>query len=76
MSDAVDDAAGDLDPERERIVVVFNATLWWQSVALPDAGSLVLHAVQVAGVDPVVRLTSVSADAVTVPPRTVAVLQS
>jgi len=76
MSDAVDDAAGDLDPERERIVVVFNATPWWQSVALPDAGSLVLHAVQVAGVDPVVRLTSVSADAVTVPPRTVAVLQS
>ena len=76
MSDAVDDAAGDLDPERERIVVVFNATPWWQSVAFPDAGSLVLHPVQVAGVDPVVRLTSVSADAVTVPPRTVAVLQS
>jgi len=76
VSDAVDDAAGDLDPERERIVVLFNATPWWQSVALPDAGSLVLHPVQVAGVDPVVRLTSVSADAVTVPPRTVAVLQS
>ena len=41
-----------------------------------DAGSLVLHPVQVAGVDPVVRLTSVSPDSVTVPPRTVAVLQS
>jgi pullulanase/glycogen debranching enzyme len=42
VSDAVDDTSGDLDPERERIVVVFNATPWWQSVALPDAGSLVL----------------------------------
>jgi len=66
----------DLDPERERIVVVFNATPWWQSVAVADAGSLVLHPVQSAGADPIVRLTSVTADSVTVPPRTVAVLQS
>ena len=76
MSDAVDDAAGDLDPERERIVVVFNATPWWQSVAVADAASLVLHPVQLAGVDPTVRLTSITADGVTVPPRTAAVLQS
>ena len=71
-----DDTADDLDPERERIVVLFNATPWWQSVAVADAGSLVLHPVQLAGVDPTVRLTSVTADAVTAPPRTAAVLQS
>ncbi len=76
VGDAVDDDAEDLDPERERIVVVFNATPWWESVAVADAGTLQLHPVQVAGADPVVRLTSVSADSVTVPPRTVAVLQS
>ncbi len=73
LSDAVGD---DLDPARERIVVVFNATPWWQSLEVAQAASLVLHPVQVAGVDPIVRLTSVTADSVTVPPRTVAVLQS
>jgi len=79
LSDSVGHSAGDplgVDPDRERIVVVFNATPWRQSVAVADAGSLVLHPVQNAGVDPIVRLTSVTADSVTVPPRTVAVLQS
>ena len=79
LSDSVGHSAGDplgVDPDRERIVVVFNATPWRQSVAVADAGSLVLHPVQNAGVDPVVRLTSVTADSVAVPPRTVAVLQS
>jgi len=74
--ETADDQLGEVDPERERIVVVFNATPWWQSVAVADAGTLVLHPVQVAGVDPIVRLTSVTADSATVPARTVAVLQS
>ena len=74
---AVGDPVGeDLDPARERIVVVFNATPGWQTVAVADSGSLVLHPVHVAGIDPIVRLTSVTADSVIVPPRTVAVLQS
>jgi len=74
--ETADDQLGEVDPERERIVVLFNATPWWQSVAVADAGSLVLHPVQLAGVDPTVRLTSITADSVTVPPRTAAVLQS
>jgi hypothetical protein len=75
LSDAVPGGA-DLDLERERIVVLFNASPWWQTVPVNAAAGLVLYPVQVAGADPIVRLTSVAAEVVTMPPRTVAVLQS
>jgi len=56
LSDVVPGA--DLDPDRTRIVVIFNASPWWQTVPAEAAGELVLHPVQVAGLDPIVRLTS------------------
>jgi pullulanase-type alpha-1,6-glucosidase len=72
----LDDTAGDdVDPERERIVVVFNATPGPQTVSVDDADALELHPVQAAGGDAVVKQTSVATDSVTVPARTVAVLE-
>ena len=72
----IDDVDGtDLDPARERLVVVWNATPEPQTVAVAGAGSLVLHPVQAAGADEVVKGTIVAADTVTVPARTVAVLE-
>ena len=56
--------------------MVFNASPWWQTVPIEAAGGLMLHPVQLAGLDPIVRLTSVDARTATVPPRTVAVLHS
>ena len=35
--------AADLDPDRDRIVVIFNATPWWQTVPVVDAQALRLH---------------------------------
>ena len=72
----IDDVGGsDLDATRERLVVVWNATPDAQTVDVAGAGSLVLHPVQVAGSDDVVKQTTVGADTVTVPARTVAVLE-
>ena len=72
----IDDVGGtDLDADRERLVVVWNATPNAQTVEVAGAGSLVLHPVQVAGSDDVVRQTTVDADTVTVPARTVAMLE-
>ena len=71
-----DPAGTDRESERQRIVVIFNATPRWQDVPVDRAATLVLHPVQVAGRDPIVRLTSIDDDQITVPPRTVAVLQS
>ncbi|TDC45605.1 pullulanase-type alpha-1,6-glucosidase [Jiangella ureilytica] len=72
----LDDRAGtDLDPDRERLVVVFNATPSAQTVAVDDGASLRLHPVQAAGADPVVRGSVVGAGGVTVPARTVAVFE-
>ena len=56
-------------------MVVFNATPTAQTVPLADAAGLTLHPVQAAGSDPVVKQTSVAAGSITVPARTVAVLQ-
>ena len=42
----------DLDPERDRIVVVFNATPRWQSCRGGRGREPGLHPVQVAGGDP------------------------
>jgi len=72
----VDDTDGaDLDPDRERIVVVFNATPESQAVDVGGAGSLRLHEIQAAGADEVVKQTTVGPGSVTVPARTVAVLE-
>jgi pullulanase-type alpha-1,6-glucosidase len=72
----IDDVGGtDLDPDRERLVVVWNATPGSQTVNLASAGSLVLHPVQAAGSDDVVKQATVDADSVAVPARTVAVLE-
>jgi pullulanase-type alpha-1,6-glucosidase len=72
----IDDQAGaDVDPDRERLVVVFNATPAEQTVEVADAEALELHPVQSAGTDEVVKQTSVDATSVTVPARTVVVLE-
>ena len=72
----IDDGDGtDLDPARERLVVVWNATPDARTVAVDDAGSLVLHPVQAAGSDSVVKQTTVTGGLVSVPARTVAVLE-
>ncbi|TDE02452.1 pullulanase-type alpha-1,6-glucosidase [Jiangella asiatica] len=72
----IDDRAGtDLDPDRERIVVVFNATPSEVTVPVDDAAGLRLHPVQAAGTDPVVRSTAVTDTGISVPARTVAVLE-
>ncbi|HEX2363330.1 MAG TPA: alpha-1,6-glucosidase domain-containing protein, partial [Jiangellaceae bacterium] len=72
----IDDVGGtDLDADRERLVVVWNATPDAQTVGVAGAGTLVLHPVQAGGSDDVVKLTTVGTDSVTVPARTVAVLE-
>ncbi len=68
--------ADSVGTDRDRIVVIFNATPRWQVIPVDGAATLTLHSIQMAGRDPIVRLTSVGNDQVTVPPRTVAVLQS
>jgi len=69
----IDDTAGqDADPDRDGVLVVFNATPDQVSVTGAGAG-WALHDVQAYGADPVVRQSTVSADAVTVPARTAAV---
>jgi pullulanase-type alpha-1,6-glucosidase len=73
---ALDDRAGaDLDPRYEGIVVVFNASDETTTQTVPSlAGArYLLHPVQANGNDPVVRRSSYSRGAFTVPPRTVAV---
>jgi pullulanase/glycogen debranching enzyme len=72
----IDDRAGsDLDPDRERLVVVFNATPEEQTVEVDAAATLELNPVQATGADEVVKQTSVDAESVTVPARTVVVLE-
>jgi pullulanase/glycogen debranching enzyme len=72
----IDDRAGaDVDPDRERLVVVFNATPEEQTVEVDAAATLELHPVQANGADEVVKQTSVDATSVTVPARTVVVLE-
>lgn len=73
------DAVGaDLDPALEDVLVVFNATpeATTQTVGGLAGRSFALSPVQAGGSDPVVRGTrwDAAAGAVTVPPRTVAVL--
>ncbi|KRE92784.1 alpha-1,6-glucosidase [Nocardioides sp. Soil774] len=71
----VDDTVGaDADPDRDGVLVVFNASPQAQTVTGTGAG-WTLHDVQASGTDPVVRGSTVAADAVTVPARTTAVFQ-
>jgi len=71
----VDDTAGpDADPERDGVLVVVNAGTTATSVA-GTGGGWSLHRVQATGTDPVVRSSTVAADAVTVPARTTAVFE-
>jgi pullulanase-type alpha-1,6-glucosidase len=72
----IDDVGGaDLDPDREWLVVVWNATPESQTVDVVGAGSLRLHEIQASGADEVVKQTTVGPGSVTVPARTVAVLE-
>jgi len=69
----IDDTAGtDADPERDGVLVVFNAAPGSTTVAGTGAG-WALHDVQAGGVDPVVKQSAVADAAVTVPGRTTAV---
>jgi hypothetical protein len=71
----IDDTVGpDLDPQLDRIVVVFNATPTTQDPAVDGAGDLLLSPIQEAGSDDVVKDTGVDGDSIEVPARTVAVL--
>jgi pullulanase-type alpha-1,6-glucosidase len=70
----IDDRVGrDADRSLARIVVVFNASPGSQTVAVQNASALRLSPVQSHGSDPVVKTSTVAADSVTVPGRTVAV---
>jgi pullulanase-type alpha-1,6-glucosidase len=71
----VDDTAGaDVDPGRDAILVVFNATP--DATTVGGAGSgWTLHDVQASGTDTVVKGSSVAGDRVTVPARTTAVFE-
>lgn len=71
----IDDTAGtDADPERDGVLVVFNATPDTATVTGTGAG-WTLHDVQANGGDAVVKGSTVAADAVTVPARTTAVFE-
>jgi pullulanase-type alpha-1,6-glucosidase len=67
----------DLDPEYERVVVLFNAADQTQTITLPDlAGhSLTLHPVQLDSHDPIVKTAGFKTDTgqFTVPARTTSV---
>ncbi|GAA2007695.1 pullulanase-type alpha-1,6-glucosidase [Nakamurella flavida] len=72
----IDDTVGpDVDPDRDRIVVVFNASAAEQTVPVADTTGMALSAVQAAGSDAVVKQSTVGAGGVTVPARTVAVFE-
>ena len=71
----IDDTVGpDIDPQLNRIVVVFNATPDRLDIPVAEAGDLLLSPTQASGADPVVQDTGVDADSVDVPARTVAVM--
>ena len=69
----------DLDPERDMIVVLFNATAEEQTLAIPElvGETFHLHRVQLASSDQVVRQAqfNISSGAFTIPARTTAVFE-
>ncbi|MEO0972804.1 MAG: alpha-1,6-glucosidase domain-containing protein, partial [Pseudomonadota bacterium] len=78
---SVDDAPGDIDLATARLVTLFNASdeaVSFPLAPLTDDVTYVLHPVQVASIDPVVREAMYDAGSQTfeVPPRTTAVFLS
>ena len=69
----IDEDLIDLDPRHSQIVVIFNQTEQIKKIAVPEAGRLRLHPVQVNGGDPIVRRSQITLDQVIVPPQTTAV---
>ena len=65
----------DLDPARDAVVVILNASASAQTLAVPGASGFTLHAVQQASADAVVRTASASGTSFTVPARTTAVFE-
>ena len=71
----LDDTVGaDVDPDRDGVLVVFNASPSATTVAGTGAG-WTLHDVQASGGDEVVKGATAAADSVTVPARTTAVFE-
>ncbi len=66
-------AGADLDPARDGVVVVLNASNAQQAVDVPGASGLVLHPSLSTSTDPVVRGATAAGTTVTVPARTTAV---
>lgn len=67
------DTADDLDPQREAIIVVFNATAGEQTLSVNDAADFSLHPVLQNSADPIVQAASVTGGEFTVPALTTAV---
>ena len=68
-------AGADLDPQRDGIVVVVNATPSQKQMTVTGATGARLHAVQMASTDPVEKTASASGEVLTVPARTTAVFE-
>ncbi|MBK9518689.1 MAG: pullulanase-type alpha-1,6-glucosidase, partial [Anaeromyxobacter sp.] len=68
-------AGADLDPALDGLVVAVNADLVGHDVTVPGATGAVLHPVQAASPDAVVRGATVLGEVLTIPPRTTAVFQ-
>ena len=68
-------AGADLDPARDAVIAILNATTTAQTVTVPGATGFTLHAVQQGSADAIVKGASVSGTAFTVPARTSAVFE-
>jgi pullulanase-type alpha-1,6-glucosidase len=69
-------AGADLDPKRDALVVIINATTSPQTMNVPGASGFTLHTVQQASADNVVKTQAVvSGSSFTVPARTSAVFE-
>jgi pullulanase/glycogen debranching enzyme len=68
-------AGADLDPARDALVVILNATPQPQTIAVPGATGFTLHPIQAASADGVVRGASFASGSFTVPARTTAVFE-
>jgi pullulanase len=66
----------DLDPARDGIVAILNATPQQQVIAVPGAAGFTLHTVQQASADAAVKTASFSGGSFTVPARTTAVFEA
>ena len=69
-------AGADLDPTRDAVVAVLNATPQQQVIPVTGATGFTLHVVQKASADAVVKTASFSGGSFTVPPRTTAIFEA